>query len=65
MTMNCSPLIWGEADFALGKELTFDMRGLFNGPFQIKYVPGSGHWVQQERPEAVNRYMRELLVDLM
>jgi epoxide hydrolase 4 len=58
-------LIWGEEDFALGKELTFDMRDLFNGPLQIKYVPGSGHWVQQERPEAVNRYMHEFLVDLV
>ena len=54
-------LIWGEQDFALGKELTYDMETLFSGPFQIKYIPDSGHWVQQEKPELVNRYMREFL----
>jgi epoxide hydrolase 4 len=54
-------LIWGEQDFALGKELTYGMEGLFSGPFQIKYIPDSGHWVQQEKPELVNRYMREFL----
>src|SRR6266446_3886037 len=30
-------LIWGEQDFALGKELTYDMDKLFTGPFDIKY----------------------------
>jgi len=54
-------LIWGEQDFALGKELTYDMEGLFTGPFQIKYIPDSGHWVQQEKPALVNQYLREFL----
>jgi len=54
-------LIWGEQDVALGKELTYGMEGLFTGPFQIKYIPDSGHWVQQEKPELVNRYIREFL----
>ncbi len=54
-------LIWGEQDFALGKELTYGMEGLFTGPFTIKYIPDSGHWVQQEKPELVNQYMREFL----
>ncbi|MGH7813836.1 MAG: alpha/beta fold hydrolase [Candidatus Binataceae bacterium] len=54
-------LIWGEKDFALGKELTYGMEGLFTGPFTIKYIPDSGHWVQQEKPDLVNQYMREFL----
>jgi pimeloyl-ACP methyl ester carboxylesterase len=54
-------LIWGEQDFALGKELTYNMEGLFTGPFQIKYIPDSGHWVQQEKPALVNQYLREFL----
>jgi epoxide hydrolase 4 len=54
-------LIWGEQDVALGKELTREMDGLFSGTFQIKYIADSGHWVQQERPDLVNRYMREFL----
>ncbi len=54
-------LIWGEQDFALGKELTYDMQGLFSGRFEIKYIPDSGHWVQQEKPALVNQYMLDFL----
>ncbi|HEY6419547.1 MAG TPA: alpha/beta hydrolase [Candidatus Binataceae bacterium] len=57
-------LIWGEQDFALGKELTYNMEDLFTGPFEIKYIPDSGHWVQQEKPELVNSYLREFLAPL-
>ena len=58
-------LIWGEQDFALGKELTFGMENLFTGPFELRYVPDSGHWVQQERPDVVNHYMSEFLQPLI
>jgi pimeloyl-ACP methyl ester carboxylesterase len=47
-------VIWGEQDFALGKELTFAMKELFSGTFEIQYVSDSGHWVQQEKPQTVN-----------
>lgn len=57
-------LIWGEQDIALQKELTYGMEPLFTGSFRIEYVPDSGHWVQQERPEKVNRYLLEFLGDL-
>ena len=58
-------LIWGEQDFALGKELTYGMDDLFSGPFEIKYVPDAGHWVQQEKPELVNHYLSEFLSPLL
>ncbi len=58
-------LIWGEQDFALGKELTYEMQGLFSGPFEIKYIPSAGHWVQQEEPETVNRYIRDFLSPML
>jgi pimeloyl-ACP methyl ester carboxylesterase len=54
-------LIWGERDVALRKELTYEMADLFTGPFEIKYVPDSGHWVQQEKPELVSEYLKEFL----
>ncbi|MGH7934755.1 MAG: alpha/beta fold hydrolase [Candidatus Binataceae bacterium] len=56
-------LIWGEQDVALGKELTYGMEGLFSGPFTLKYIADSGHWVQQEKPALVNQYLREFLAD--
>lgn len=54
-------LIWGERDFALGKELTYGMEGLFSGLFELKYIPDSGHWVQQEKPGLVNTYIESFL----
>ncbi len=57
-------LVWGEADVALRKELSYGMEPLFTGPFQVKYVPMSGHWVQQEQPEVVNGYLLDFLADL-
>jgi hypothetical protein len=39
-------------------------RGLVGGPFQIKYIPLCGHWVQQEQPEVVNGHLLDFLADL-
>jgi pimeloyl-ACP methyl ester carboxylesterase len=54
-------LIWGEQDFALGKELTYHMDDLFRSRFETKYIPDSGHWVQQEKPDLVNQYMLDFI----
>lgn len=53
-------MIWGEEDTALGKELTYGTQEYVRN-FQIRYIPNCSHWVQQERPELVNQYMREFL----
>jgi pimeloyl-ACP methyl ester carboxylesterase len=55
-------MIWGEEDTALGKELTYGTEQYVRD-FQIKYIPDCSHWVQQERPQLVNQYMREFLAD--
>jgi epoxide hydrolase 4 len=54
-------IIWGEQDIALTKELTYGMDGLLAQPLEIKYISDSGHWVQQEKPELVNRYIHDFL----
>ncbi|HLX56793.1 MAG TPA: alpha/beta hydrolase [Ktedonobacteraceae bacterium] len=53
-------LIWGEHDIALGIELTMGLEQWVN-KLEIRRVPDSGHWVQQEQPEQVNLYMLEFL----
>ncbi len=58
-------VIWGEQDFALGKELTYGMEALFTDDFAIRYIADAGHWVQQEKPDLVNRYLREFLRPLL
>jgi pimeloyl-ACP methyl ester carboxylesterase len=53
-------MIWGEKDAALGRELSYGTATYVN-PFQIRYIPDASHWIQQEKPELVNQYMREFL----
>jgi pimeloyl-ACP methyl ester carboxylesterase len=53
-------LIWGEHDIALGIELTHNLEPWVPN-LQIKYIPDSGHWVQQEQPDKVNQYILEFL----
>ncbi len=54
-------LVWAEEDAALGKELTYDMAAYFTNHFEIKYIPLCSHWVLQEQPELVSRYITEFL----
>ncbi|WP_088241094.1 alpha/beta fold hydrolase [Calothrix rhizosoleniae] len=53
-------MIWGENDAALGKELTYGTQSYVN-QLQIKYISNCSHWVQQEKPQLVNQYIREFL----
>ncbi len=50
-------IIWGEADKALGKWLINDLEKYFTKKFEIKYIPNCSHWVQQEQPELVAKYI--------
>ena len=45
-------MIWGEEDFALGKELTVGTERFVHN-LDLQYLPGVGHFVQQEAPEQV------------
>lgn len=53
-------LIWGDQDIALGSALT---RGLeqWVPDLRVRHLSDSGHWVQQEQPEAVNALLLEFL----
>lgn len=53
-------MIWGEQDSALSKEMTYGTE-TYVRDFQIRYIPDANHWVQQEKPELVNQYIREFL----
>ncbi|MBD2106266.1 MULTISPECIES: alpha/beta hydrolase [unclassified Nodosilinea] len=53
-------LIWGEADAALGKELSLGTEDYVRH-LRLRYIPHCSHWVQQERPHQVNTLMDEFL----
>ncbi|WP_158811955.1 alpha/beta fold hydrolase [Beijerinckia sp. L45] len=46
-------MIWGEADTALGLELT-EGYAPYVADFTLNRLPGVSHWVQQEAPDLVN-----------
>ncbi len=54
-------MIWGQQDPALEIELSYDTELLVPN-LRLEYVPDSSHWVQEEQPELVNRYLREFLL---
>lgn len=53
-------LIWGEQDIALGIELTYGLEQWVDH-IEVKRLPDSGHWVQQEQPDEVNQLMLDFL----
>lgn len=53
-------MLWGEADTALGLELTEGYAPLVSD-YELKRFPGVSHWVQQEAPDRVNAAMRDWL----
>ncbi len=53
-------MIWGEEDTALGKELTYGT-DIYVKDLTLKYIPNCSHWVQQEQPQLVNKYIRDFL----
>lgn len=62
LKVKCPTLvIWDRRDKALGIELTRHFPDIVEGPYTIKIIPDVGHWVQQEAPELVNRYILEFL----
>ena len=55
-------VIWGTEDHALGRELA-EMSQNYAEDYRIKYVEGAAHWVQQEEPDLVNKYIREFITE--
>lgn len=53
-------LIWGEQDIALDIAMTYGLEKWVPN-IRIERIPDSGHWVQQEKPELVNKLMMEFL----
>ena len=51
-------MLWGEQDKALGKELTYNTKQ-YCRDLEIVYDPTSGHFLQYDNPELVNRKLLE------
>lgn len=53
-------ILWGDSDLALLPAL-LDGLDAWVPQLQIRHLPGVGHWVMQERPEAVRSALEEFL----
>ena len=51
-------MLWGEQDKALGKELTYNTKQ-YCKDLETVYDPASGHFIQYDNPELVNRKLLE------
>ncbi|XP_076441555.1 epoxide hydrolase 1-like [Babylonia areolata] len=54
-------IVWGEDDGALDKALAAMASQRCKGKVTIKYIENCSHWVQMDRPDLVNRYIRQFL----
>ena len=54
-------VIWGEQDFALGKELNNNLER-YVPDLTMRFIADAGHWVQQDCPDLVNRYLLDFLL---
>ena len=55
-------LIWGTRDGALSTELA-EMSRAYAANFQLKFIEGASHWVQQDEPTLVNKYIWKFVND--
>jgi pimeloyl-ACP methyl ester carboxylesterase len=55
-------LIWGDADPVLVPSMTDDA-GEWVTDLKRRFLPGIGHWVQQEAPNEVNEILSAWLTD--
>jgi pimeloyl-ACP methyl ester carboxylesterase len=55
-------VIWGEQDTALGKELN-DRLAHYVPDLTLHYISDASHWVQQDRPDLVNQYLLDFLIE--
>jgi len=53
-------IIWGENDLALERDLA-EMCRPFVESLKIHYIPNANHFVQQDKPDEVNRVIEEFL----
>ena len=53
-------LIWGDRDAFLTKQ-TAEWSRDYVPNLTLKYIRGASHWVQQDSPETVNRYVLDFL----
>ena len=55
-------IIWGTDDKALTREIPeLSSQYVKNYKCQIELLEGGSHWIQQERPQEVNKCMRDFL----
>ena len=55
--------VWGDADATVGRMAAEATADFVTGPYRFEVIPGAGHFLTDEVPEAVNRLLLEHLAD--
>jgi pimeloyl-ACP methyl ester carboxylesterase len=53
--------IWGDADASVGAAAAHATREFVKGPYRFEQLPGVGHFISDEAPDALNRLLLEHL----
>ncbi|KAG8441229.1 hypothetical protein GDO86_006829 [Hymenochirus boettgeri] len=54
-------LLWGERDAFLEAAMVPEMKQYVRAPFRSEIIPNASHWLQQDRPQEVNKTIRDFL----
>ncbi|XP_018110476.1 epoxide hydrolase 3 isoform X2 [Xenopus laevis] len=54
-------LLWGEHDAFLEAAMVPEMQQYVHAPFRAEIIANASHWLQQDRPQEVNRIIRDFL----
>ena len=57
-------LIWGEDDSILVEGTSGGICPYIRGPVAVHTIPNCSHWVQEDRPETVNKLIWDFLLDM-
>ncbi|OCT90276.1 hypothetical protein XELAEV_18018888mg [Xenopus laevis] len=57
-------LLWGECDALLEVAMMSEMQQYIHAPFTAEIIPDASHWLQQDRPQEVNRITRDFLKEV-
>jgi pimeloyl-ACP methyl ester carboxylesterase len=56
-------VMWGVADNFMSCEAAKKLKERISGPTRVQYIERAGHWVQEDRPDEVAKYINDFVTE--
>ena len=56
-------VMWGVADNFMSASAAEKLKERISGPTRVQYIERAGHWVQEDRPDEVARYINDFVTE--